>query len=206
MPSGSLLKHAPEDLSRAIGNWDELTTAFRAYPCLNAMLLDTSRRIFDDCGDGMGFVSGETGGVASKAIDPTARCACSWRTPIVDTQGNVLDDASAKLLDRTLGPPAEKTGGDAQLAPQPTTVHAGASGRSGRGATEERSARHGDHVDDVSRHSLDWPRVVLLLSPWLLGAQLAAAALGRWSVGREKGFPEADGSAVWQSSGLQIKV
>lgn len=99
VPSGSLLKHAPEDLSRAIANWDELTTAFRAHPCLHAMLVDTRRRVFDDCGDGMGFVHPDTGAPRG---DPTAPCACSWRTPIVDADGNKLDDAAAKALSQTL--------------------------------------------------------------------------------------------------------
>lgn len=63
---GSLLKHATEDLSRAIANWDEVLAEFAKYPCLLQMLHDRERRIFDDCGEGL------HGGP----------CDCTWRTPI----------------------------------------------------------------------------------------------------------------------------
>lgn len=66
VPRNSLLKHATEDLTRAISNWRELEGALRPYPCLLEMLHDKERRAFADC-------NGLRGG----------RCACSWRTPIV---------------------------------------------------------------------------------------------------------------------------
>ena len=99
VPTGSLLKHAPEDLSQAIANWDEVDAAFKPYPCLHAMLVDTERRIFDDCGDGMGFT--DEARVPATGVDPTLPCACSWRTPIVGDDGVPLDDAAAKALRTT---------------------------------------------------------------------------------------------------------
>ena len=66
VPRNALLKHATEDLTRAISNWRELEGALRPYPCLLEMLHDTERRAFADC-------NGLRGG----------RCACSWKTPIV---------------------------------------------------------------------------------------------------------------------------
>ena len=89
VPPGSspLLKHAPEDLSQVISNWQELLQAFAPYPCLQEMLRDTSRRIFDDCS------SGNAGRSPDVGTDPSMPCSCSWRTPIVDQDGNVLNDA-----------------------------------------------------------------------------------------------------------------
>jgi hypothetical protein len=68
-----LLKHATENLSSSIANWAELEVAFRQYPCLHEMLVDTHRRAFDDCGGGAFSTDG--------GADPSAPCACSWRTP-----------------------------------------------------------------------------------------------------------------------------
>ena len=101
--SNALLKHAPDDLSQAISNWDEVVHAFRAFPCLHAMLTDTTHRPYDDCADGLGFTvppltRRDASRKAKPAVDPTAHCACSWRTPIVDPRGDVLDDATAKEL------------------------------------------------------------------------------------------------------------
>ena len=96
VPEGSLLKHATEDLSQAILNWGEVRRAFAQFPCLHAMLVDTERRIFDDCGyDGSTDGSGHAIPMGS---DPTAPCICSWRTPIVDQNGEQLDDSTAAQL------------------------------------------------------------------------------------------------------------
>ena len=97
VPEGALLKHAPEELSLAMANWEEVRRAFARFPCLHAMLVDKRRRIFDDCGfDGGTDGSGNAIVVGS---DPTAPCVCSWRTPIQDPHtGEVLDDAAAKAL------------------------------------------------------------------------------------------------------------
>jgi hypothetical protein len=86
--AGSLLKHAPEDLSRVIANWGEVRRVFEPYPCLHEMLVDTRRQVFDDCG---------FAGTAERG-DPHAPCACSWRTPILDASGEMLTDAKVKQL------------------------------------------------------------------------------------------------------------
>ena len=101
VPAGSLVKHAPEDLSTVIANWEQVEQTFRRFPCLHAMLVDTSRRIFDDCGDGMGYINPETGS-ARDVVDPTAPCACSWRTPIIGSDGELLDDNAARNLTRNM--------------------------------------------------------------------------------------------------------
>ena len=94
VPPGSspLLKHAPEDLSMVISNWQSLLQAFAPYPCLKEMLVDTKRHIFDDCGSGNGGRSPDSG------ADPRAPCSCSWRTPIVDVNGTALNDAYLAAL------------------------------------------------------------------------------------------------------------
>lgn len=85
---GELLKHAPEDLSRAIANWDEVQQVFSPHPCLMQMLLDTRRRPFDECGSDISNRGGGGGG------DVRIPCGgCSWRTPILDSNGELLDDA-----------------------------------------------------------------------------------------------------------------
>ena len=82
-----LLKRAPEDLSRVIANWDEVRRTFAPHPCLSEMLTDTRRRIFDDCGIADSRVAPGVG-------DMRIPCGgCSWRTPIVDEDGEPLDDA-----------------------------------------------------------------------------------------------------------------
>ena len=91
-----LTKHAPEDLSKVIANWAELKDAFAPYPCLREMLVDTQRRIFDDCGNSGGN-SGARGVVmADGGANPAAPCACSWRTPIIDANGTQLDDTTLR--------------------------------------------------------------------------------------------------------------
>ena len=82
-----LLKHATEDLSIAISNFHELSAAFEAYPCLHAMLTDTRRRIFDDCG------TGDSGRAPDVGADPSVPCGCSWRSPILDPNGTRIDEA-----------------------------------------------------------------------------------------------------------------
>ena len=82
-----LIKHASEDLSLAIANFGEVERAFAAFPCLHAMLLDTKRRVFDDCG------TGDTGRAADAGADPDSACGCSWRTPILDANGTQIDEA-----------------------------------------------------------------------------------------------------------------
>ena len=96
VPRGAapLLKHATEDLSQAIANWDELRAAMRPYPCLHQMLLDTSRKIYDDCGAGNAALAGGDDGGA----DPSAPCACSWRTPILDANGTRLNDEALRRV------------------------------------------------------------------------------------------------------------
>jgi hypothetical protein len=81
-----LIKHATEDLSSAIANFDELERAFSAFPCLHAMLTDRKRRVFDDCS------TGDTGRAADAGVDPSAPCGCSWRTPILDQNGTRIDE------------------------------------------------------------------------------------------------------------------
>ena len=92
VPLGSspLLKHATENLSNVISNWDALKTAFKPYPCLSEMLSDTSQRVFDDCGGGV------TSSLPTQPANPSAPCACSWRTPILTNKGKRLDDAMLK--------------------------------------------------------------------------------------------------------------
>ena len=75
----ALRKHAPEDLSRAIANWDELKAYFAPYPCLLDMLTEASPRVYDGCGArySEGEVPRPVGGMKGW------RCECSWMTPIV---------------------------------------------------------------------------------------------------------------------------
>ena len=88
-----MLKRAPEDLSHAIANWQEVLRVFAPHPCLYQMLIDTQRRIFDDCGAGPVDARAGAGG----AGDPRIPCGgCSWRTPIVGENGEKLDDASLR--------------------------------------------------------------------------------------------------------------
>mgnify|MGYP006093058789 CR=1 FL=1 len=120
VPSGvpPLRKHATEDLSKAISNWDELRTALRPFPCVHQMLVDTRRRVFDDCGAGSAALA--TGG--DGGTDPSAPCACSWRTPIADANGSRLTDES---LRRFVGSGASRTPWLRVAVPRPVAQPAG---------------------------------------------------------------------------------
>ena len=111
----ALRKHAPEDLSRAIANWDELD--FAPYPCLLDMLTEASPRVYDGCG--AQYSEGETprpvGGMKGW------RCECSWMTPIVPQEPSeaaaaaeevaVVAADAAVLLAAVGGSAARRAGG-----------------------------------------------------------------------------------------------
>ena len=88
-----MVKHATEDLSRSLSNFEDIKASLAPHPCLREMLTDTRRRVFDDCGTGD---DDRRVVLADGGADPTAPCACSWRTPILDANGSRLDDAALR--------------------------------------------------------------------------------------------------------------
>ena len=99
----ALRKHAPEDLSRAIANWDELKAYFAPYPCLLDMLTEASPRVYDGCGArySEGEVPRPVGGMRAGGavlVDDADRAAGAEAAAAAAEEAAVVAAAAAALL------------------------------------------------------------------------------------------------------------